>query len=407
MSRHPGYSADAFDLVAYHDLDGMPGFKLALQVVSGRWFLYVTRFWEVGTTVLDVTDPAVPQVVGAIPGPDDANVATWQVQVADNLLVHGIQHRPPPWGGDPLRATEEGMHIWDVTDPTSPRHLSSYRFGASGTHRNLFTGGRYLHAAASFPGIDGFAYAIVDIDDPMNPQEVGRWFMPEQFTAAGATSDRKPSHHGPAWVIGDRAYLPYGGGGLVLLDISDPAWPRLISRLEFGAAFSSRVALHTVVPLPERGIAVVNTEAIAEMTAEPYNYAGIVDISNESDLRLISLLPVPIPDQAAPYPNFNKRGGRFGPHNQHHPHPEHQHLLHDDQIVYLTWFNAGLRVYDISDPYLPREIGHFLPDDPVERRGLLPKTALVTQSEDVLVDSRGYAYLTDKNHGLHVLRFTG
>jgi hypothetical protein len=193
----------------------------------------------------------------------------------------------------------------------------------------------------------------------------------------------------------------------VLLDISDPAWPRLISRLEFGAAFSSRVALHTVVPLPERGIAIVNTEAIAEMTAEPYNYAGIVDISNESDLRLISLLPVPIPDQAAPYPNFNKRGGRFGPHNQHHPHPEHQHLLHDDQIVYLTWFNAGLRVYDISDPYLPQEIGHFLPDDPVERRGLLPKTALVTQSEDVLVDSRGYAYLTDKNHGLHVVRFTG
>jgi hypothetical protein len=25
----------------------------------------------------------------------------------------------------------------------------------------------------------------------------------------------------------------------------------------------------------------------------------------------------------------------------------------------------------------------------------------------VLVDSRGYAYLTDKNHGLHVVRFTG
>ncbi len=75
--------------------------------------------------------------------------------------------------------------------------------------------------------------------------------------------------------------------------------------------------------------------------------------------------------------------------------------------MYLTWFNAGLRLYDISDPYVPREVAWFLPDDPAERRGLLPKTALVTQSEDVLVDSRGFAYLTDKNHGLHVVRYTG
>lgn len=407
MDPGPGYSAKAFQLVSYHDLEGKPGFKLALQVVADRWFLYVTRFWEVGTTILEVTDPATPVVVGEIPGPDDPNVATWQVQVADDLLVHGIQHRPPPWGGDPSQATDEGIHIWNVSDPTSPSFVSAYRFGAGGTHRNLYTGGRYVHATASFPGMDGYAYAILDIEDPQHPREVGRWFMPEQFTAGGATSERNPSLHGPAWVVGDRAYLPYGGGGLVLLDISDPASPQMVTRLDFGAAFSSRVALHTVVPLPERGIAVVNSEAIAEMTEEPYNYAGIVSISDETELRLISLLPPPVPDPSAPYPNFNRRGGRFGPHNQHHPHREHAHLLHDDQIVYLTWFNAGLRVYDISDPYLPREIGHFLPDDPLERRGLLPKTALVTQSEDVLVDSRGYAYLTDKNHGLHVVRFTG
>jgi hypothetical protein len=28
----------------------------------------------------------------------------------------------------------------------------------------------------------------------------------------------------------------------------------------------------------------------------------------------------------------------------------------------------------------------------------------VTQSEDVLVDRRGFVYLTDKNHGLFVLK---
>jgi hypothetical protein len=75
-------------------------------------------------------------------------------------------------------------------------------------------------------------------------------------------------------------------------------------------------------------------------------------------------------------------------------------------VVHLTWFNAGLRIYDTSDPYVPREVGWFLPDDPTIRRGPLPRTALVTQSEDVLVDERGVIYLTDKNHGVHLLRGT-
>lgn len=45
--------------------------------------------------------------------------------------------------------------------------------------------------------------------------------------------------------------------------------------------------------------------------------------------------------------------------------------------------------------------------DPEERRGLLPATGLVTQSEDVLVDNRRNIFITDKNHGIYVLRFNG
>ncbi len=164
--------------------------------------------------------------------------------------------------------------------------------------------------------------------------------------------------------------------------------------------------MHTAMPLPGRGLAVVNTEAIAELSEEPYNLAGVVDLSDERSPRLLSLLPPPVPAPGAPYANFQRRGGRFGPHNQHHGLPRSELLFHAEDLVYLTWFNAGLRVYDISDPYVPREVAWFLPDDPTERRGLLPRTALVTQSEDVLVDARGFTYLTDKNHGLHIVRMT-
>ncbi len=46
-----------------------------------------------------------------------------------------------------------------------------------------------------------------------------------------------------------------------------------------------------------------------------------------------------------------------------------------------------------------------MPRDPERRFGVFP-TKLVAQTEDVLVDARGYAYLTDKNQGLHIVRRT-
>ena len=85
--------------------------------------------------------------------------------------------------------------------------------------------------------------------------------------------------------------------------------------------------------------------------------------------------------------NFYEKAGRFGPHNHHHP--NHQACLEDrDDVAYLTYFNAGLRVYDIRDARQPKEIGYFVPADPVTRIGLKP-SRLVAQSEDVLVDRRG------------------
>ena len=45
------------DLLAYHDLGGRSGLKLALQEAAGRFFLYVAGFWHAGWSILEVTDP--------------------------------------------------------------------------------------------------------------------------------------------------------------------------------------------------------------------------------------------------------------------------------------------------------------------------------------------------------------
>ena len=50
-------------------------------------------------------------------------------------------------------------------------------------------------------------------------------------------------------------------------------------------------------------------------------------------------------------------------------------------LIYLTYFNAGLRVYDIKDPIQPVESGWFIPPDPTANSGPLPKD-VVAQTED-------------------------
>jgi hypothetical protein len=215
------------------------------------------------------------------------------------------------------------------------------------------------------------------------------------------TKGLKFSLHGPAHIEGERADLSYGDGGAIILDVSDLAKPKLVSQLAFRGITATQ-GIHTYLPLPRRKIALVNDEAIRENGDENLNLAGIVDISDEKRPRLLSLFPLSEPPPESGLKNFYEKAGRFGPHNHHHP--SHQACLEDrDDVAYLTYFNAGLRVYDIRDPRQPKEIGYFVPADPTVRIGAKP-SRLVAQSEDVLVDRRGCIYLGDKNHGIHILR---
>ena len=74
-----------------------------------------------------------------------------------------------------------------------------------------------------------------------------------------------------------------------------------------------------------------------------------------------------------------------------------------DDIAYLTYFNAGLRIYDIRDARTPKEIAYFIPPDPKTRIGTKP-SKLVAQTEDVLVDRRGFIYISNKNQGVWILK---
>jgi hypothetical protein len=295
--------------------------------------------------------------------------------------------------------------LWSVQDPARPTPLGAFDPGGTGTHRNFYAGGRYAHLAANKPGFRGHQYVILDVGDAAHPVEAGHWSLPEQAIANGVAPEREGFYlHGPAHVVGDRAYLPYGVGGAIIVDVSDVGNPREVGRLRPDASLGSDQGVHSFVPVPKRRIGIINSESHDEdCRPDPgRTYAAVVDLADESSPRILSFFPEPTPPPGAPYASFCERGGRAGPHNQHHDNGL-PHLFHSDHLVYVAHFNAGLRLYDTSDPERVREVGYFMPPDPTRRYGVFP-TRLVAQTEDVIVDARGYAYLSDKNQGLHVVR---
>lgn len=405
--------AKEIERVGYHDLQGRAAFKLAMKEVEGRFYLYAACFWEPGFMILDVTDPERPELVRVVPGPP--NTWTLQIQAAGDRLITNLEHVPAGWGGGE-GVPQDGFVVWDLNDPTDPQRLGQWTSGNRGTHRNFYDGGRYVHAAASMPGFIGRVYAAVDIEDPESPRTVGTWWYPGQNQSAGEEFSPWDEHkrvsgrpqpteaislHGGAYRSGERLYCPWSRGGMVILDISDIEAPRHVSTLSAYPPLGSTCGMHTVVPRPERGLAVVNDEALHERRAEPLNFAAIVDISDETDPMFLSMFPVPERPPGAPV-GFFLRGGRFGPHNQHQPQGQ-SCLQPSGDLVYLTYFNAGLQIFDISDPMEPRNVAYYIPDDPTTRRGPLPAD-LVVQVEDVLVDRRGNIYFSEKNSGITVVR---
>ena len=395
--------ADGIDVLAYTDVAGRPPFKLALREAGERWYLYTGHLWHRGWSILDVTDPTRPSVVGFVEGP--ANTWTAQVAVADELLLTALARIPPQWGGRVDQPFDETAIVWDLSDPVVPRELSRIRFGGTGSHRNAWPGGRYAHLAANVPGFRNYIHVTVDLSDPATPREVGRWWAPGQREDEELPSVGQ-SLHGPAVIENGIAYLPYGGAGLVLLDMADVGAPREVGRLPVSPPFLGGLygtGVHSALPLPGRELVVIDGEAHAERCAEALSIAGIVDVTDPTAPRLISTLPLPVPPTGLPYRSYCDKGGRFGPHNLHLPQGRPE-LESRDDIIYLTWFNAGLRVYDVSEARAPREVARFVPGDPTHRYGPLPASGLVAQSEDVLVDRRGVIYLSDKNQGLYLLR---
>ena len=72
-----------------------------------------------------------------------------------------------------------------------------------------------------------------------------------------------------------------------------------------------------------------------------------------------------------------------------------------DSIIIGTFFNAGVRAYDVSNPYQVQEIAYYVPGAPK----LSPAGAV--QLNDIYVDENRIVYTVDRfTGGLYILEMT-
>jgi hypothetical protein len=143
------------------------------------------------------------------------------------------------------------------------------------------------------------------------------------------------------------------------------------------------------MPLPNRNLLVVTDEATEPDCQEVRKRVRLLDISDETQPRLISKFPEPQGD-------FCQRGLRFGPHNVHENRPG---SFSSDEIIFVTYFNAGLRVYDIKNPETPEEIAYYIPQTPAGQPAV--------QTNDVFVAENGLVYISDRvKGGVDILELT-
>lgn len=403
-SEHDTFEALNMRLLAQCDLGGFGngGEGLALQAAGGRRILYVAHETAPKNfTGVDVSDPRRPHVVIQTELPRDG-MRSNSLSLAGDLLAVAYQCEQP--GGKPA-----GLELFDVSRPEVPRSISFFDTSgpqSRGAHFVWFVDGEFAYLSTGMPDFepthpkDDQIVVILDLRDPVHPIESGRWWLPGTRKGDAVSP---PGRH-PIFDMGfrahnvnvyperpDRAYVGYIDAGVIILDLADRSRPRLVSRLDYHPPMPGFT--HTVLPLFERGLLAVSDEANRTDCEDQPKLVWILDAHLESSLLPIATVPLDTE-------RYCGRGGRFGAHNLHENLPV-ETSLRSESVIYGSFFNGGVRAFDISNPFRPEEVAYLVPPAPSSSR--YP----VIQINDVYVDESGLIYAVDRfGGGLYVAEQT-
>jgi hypothetical protein len=428
-------------MVGHDPLQARSAYQPTIHRQGGRFIAYVGHHGGTamnpltgreepnGTSILDVTDPGAPRYLHHIPGATGA-AEGGGAQMARVCDRGGRTYLLRTLGN-------EAHEVWDVTDPTRPALVATPVRGLGATHKNWWecdTGIAYLVSDGRPSGWRTTRMTkVFDLSDPARPRFIRDFGLPGQ--EPGSTGEPVPDGvHGPI-ARGNRVYFAYGtsrNGVLQIVDrdrllrgdprAAEPLAPTAanlrypeIGRLDMAPVWGAHTAFPILgVPIPDfvpntagrvRDFVLVVSESGPNECREVRQMAFLVDVTAEAKPFSVSNFQV-----LESSGDFCSRGGRFGSHAS----SESFTPVYYRKLVFIAWFNAGVRAVDVRDPFRPREAAYFIPavTDRTDKRcvdvGGLPRCKVAIQTNNVEVDDRGYVYLADRaNTGLHIVELTG
>ncbi|NNK94591.1 MAG: RNA polymerase subunit sigma-70 [Desulfobacterales bacterium] len=396
------------------------------QIVSQDGYLFVGHISPpAGTSIFDVRDPKNPSLVTTIELVDSQSHSHKVMVHGDLMIVNSQRHRRKffrksevldsvearlalEFGRQP---TEEeiaqalnvksqdietlrtefatgykngGFRIYDISNPARPREICFQPTGGMGAHGFDFDG-QYAYVSTEMPGFKGNILVIYSLTIPEKPQEISRWWMPEQETEGMGTGPVNGHwlHH--ALRNDNTLWAACSHSGVWAIDITDINHPVTAGSYNYHPPFIE--STHTVMGLPQiyqdKKLALaIDEEHDNHPRGQPHAALWILDVTDKENIQPLSVFEVSELDSP-----WSRSGCRFGA-SQIVERPT-------GNLTFAAWFAGGLRVIDIGDPLSPAEYGYFIPPP--------PQGFTTPQSMDVEVDERGIVYLLDRNRGLDIL----
>lgn len=356
-----------------------------------------------GFTVYDIAHPERPTVVSQVycPGAQGDPSVTRN----GNLLFLSVDTpREDDTCGSPrssptVESSFEGVRIFDISDVRHPRYIKAVKTDC-GSHTHTLVPSKdgksvYVYVSSYSPSTafphcqpphDSISIIKADLDNPAGASVIA---TPNLFPDGGG-SRTSGCHDITAYPEKDIAAGACMGDG-ILMNISDPANPRVIDRVQ-----DSNFAFFHSATFSNDASKVVFTDELGgggaptcnEETGPTHGADAIFDIAGTGDHRRMAFRSYyKIPRMQKDTENCVAHNGSLIP-------------VKGRDIMVQAWYQGGVSIWEFTDSSNPKEIGYF-------ERGPLSDEVLELGGSWSAYYYNGFIYSSDIQKGLDVIKITG